>query len=694
MLLASQNKIQFALGVHNHQPIGNSERVMEDSYQHSYLPFIDVLERHPVVRATIHYAGHLLHWLAERHPEFVERLCLLVKKGQVEILTGAFYEPILSIIPDGDKVGQIQKLSATIRRLLATEPTGLWLAARAWEPQLAQSIAQAGARYALVDDAHFIATGLRGGELLGYYQTEEQGHAMSVFPIDHRLRALIPFEAPEKALEYLRAQATPDGSRLAIAFDDGEKFGGWQNTYQTVYVEGWLERFFSAIEANQDWLTSCTINDYRTRYRPWGRIYLPTCSYQEMQTWALPVEQALLFEEAIATTKKPTSNFLRGGYWRHFLVRYPEANSLHKKMLRVAGQVQDVKPLCDESTYQAMQDALWRGQSNDPYWHGIFGGLYLNHLRSANYTALLQAEALVDQVRDKTDDFLTLELSDFDRDGANEALVSTRAQNLYFMPGYGGSLFEHDDKQRAYNWLDTLARRPEMYHNQIARQAGGLERLLHYDWYRRLSLLDHFLHPDSRLETFHNMTFGEQGDFINQAYALETKETPLEIILELSRDGHVWVGSEFWPVRVQKSITIKKAGQGFAVDYTLTNLWDRPLEVWFGVEFNLNAREATNQESAFFSTTGRHIEQPWLLAVAEEESLREISLRDDALKAVLELSWSETGNLWRFPIETVSRSEAGFERIYQSSVLLPHWRLSLEPNGRWECRIDLKVSDL
>jgi len=39
----------------------------------------------------------------------------------------------------------------------------------------------------------------------------------------------------------------------------------------------------------------------------------------------------------------------------------------------------------------------------------------------------------------------------------------------------------------------------------------------------------------------------------------------------------------------------------------------------------------------------------------------------------------EPMTLWRFPIETVSVSEGGFERLYQGSVFLAHCPVDLSP---------------
>ena len=109
-------KIYFAFGIHNHQPVGNFDFVFEDAYQKSYLPFLEILERHPKIRIAQHYSGILFDWILENHPDYIKRLAKLVSLGQIEMMTGAHYEPILMTIPDSDKVGQIHKLTQTVKK--------------------------------------------------------------------------------------------------------------------------------------------------------------------------------------------------------------------------------------------------------------------------------------------------------------------------------------------------------------------------------------------------------------------------------------------------------------------------------------------------------------------------------------------------------------------------------------------------
>jgi hypothetical protein len=166
---------------------------MERTYEHSYLPFVECLARHPRVRLGLHYTGSLLEWMAEKHPEYIQRIGALVARGQVEIAGGGFYEPILIAIPYEDRIEQIRRLSDFVEEHFGKRPIGAWLAERVWEPQLPAALAEAGVEYTLVDDSHFLTAGREIPELFGYYVAEECGKTVKVIPGLQELRYLLPF---------------------------------------------------------------------------------------------------------------------------------------------------------------------------------------------------------------------------------------------------------------------------------------------------------------------------------------------------------------------------------------------------------------------------------------------------------------------------------------------------------------------
>jgi 4-alpha-glucanotransferase len=103
-------RISLALTLHNHQPVGNFGWVLEEAYRVAYAPMLDALERHPSIRMSLHYTGPLLAWLEAERPEAIDRLRGLVARGQIEILGGGMYEPVLASLPERDRIGQLRRM--------------------------------------------------------------------------------------------------------------------------------------------------------------------------------------------------------------------------------------------------------------------------------------------------------------------------------------------------------------------------------------------------------------------------------------------------------------------------------------------------------------------------------------------------------------------------------------------------------
>src|SRR4051794_18604234 len=109
--------VRLILALHDHHPVGNFDGVFKAAYDESYLPFLDVLEGYPEIPFVLHTSGPLLEWLVENLPGYVSRVRGLVEAGGVEILGGGFYEPIMTMIPHRDRVGQIRDYSAYLKEV-------------------------------------------------------------------------------------------------------------------------------------------------------------------------------------------------------------------------------------------------------------------------------------------------------------------------------------------------------------------------------------------------------------------------------------------------------------------------------------------------------------------------------------------------------------------------------------------------
>lgn len=704
--------ISLALVIHNHQPVGNFDFVFKENYNKAYLPFLEVLEQHPKIRISLHQSGSLLEWLLKYKPDYCYRIRKLVEKGQIEILGGGYYEPILPIIPDEDKKGQIRTYCKRLEDVFGVKPRGIWLAERVWEPHLPKPLNEAGVEYLLVDENHFTAAGLSQDELFGYYVTEEVGATIKVFPILDPLRHAIPFRPPEEVIEYLRIHAVSDSGRLAVFGDDGEKFGSWPDTYQTVYEEKWLEKFFSLIEANKQWLSLATLGEYIDKHPPIGRVYLPNASYTEMQEWALPVKAQQRYLLVLTIMKQhphePWTRFVRGGVWRNFLVKYSESNRLHKMMLRASKKVWQMKE--GEAKNKALHD-LWKGECNCPYWHGIFGGLYLPHLRCSVYEHLIRAEAQAEKDIHKGHPWTDADIFDYDGDGAEELFLSSDRFSIMLKPFIGGSMVEWNYRPAGINFLATMTRREEAYHQKVhalaacarSESAKGvsiheLSRLkdpdiledLNYDWYEKVALIDHFLRQGTTIKDFGKGSYGEEGDFVNQPYQFEliSKGLAHSRTARLWRDGHIWDKGRFLPLRIEKEITLSTSSDTIPILYRISHSNKGTLHVWFGVEWNLAFLTDRNPESNY--KVGDHPPLLFSQQLASHE-VNQVIISDALRKLRFSLTCSHAGTFWVLPLSVVSQSENGFEKVFEQLTILPSWHIVLFQGKAWELTIECSL---
>jgi alpha-amylase len=680
----------LVLGIHDHQPVGNFGHVFDEAYERAYRPFLEALERHPGVKVSLHTSGPLVEWLEEHRPDYFDRVRALVEAGRVEIVGGAFYEPILASIDEEDAVAQVERMAAWAVERFGARPAGAWVAERVWSVNLPRPLARAGVRYVCLDTHHFESAGTPEDDLDGHRVTEFEGHTVAVFPISKRLRYTIPFEEPAASIEILRraaARATErnDGREAVLVMaDDGEKFGVWPGTFDHCYANGWIERFFDALERETAWLRCSTFSEVLAEVPPTGRIYLPETSYKEMAEWA------------------------PGGLWRNFLVKYPEANRMQKKAARVSRKVRAMRP---GARRDQAERRLQMGQCNCAYWHGVFGGLYLNFLRGAVWENLVAAEAAADaDHRRRGGPWVRAEEADIDADLRNEIVVESDALVASIAPHRGGAIEEVSARAVGANLLDTLARRPEAYHEKIRRavreaahaaagggRAGGTQTI-HEIVRLKEPDLDKYLRYDAAERLAAQEVLGDED--------LRSVPWTLEEIVQGKRDGgpvEVRLAREVLGpsgpsgpagggLRLAKTFRFEKGRAGFDVAYRIENR-AAAVETTLETQWSLGL-QAPEADDRWIEVDGKRPLDSRPCGRGEEENVRTVTAHDGWRRFRVVLAWDRPAHLRREPIETVSASEAGFERAYQGTTFAPRWRVRLAPGEAWEVAVALAVETI
>ncbi|MEA2447507.1 MAG: 4-alpha-glucanotransferase [Actinomycetota bacterium] len=639
---------ELALVIHFHQPVGNLDSVVKKATDRCYRPFLETLAAHEAIPMTLHFSGCLLEWLEANESDLCTTLRNLVERGQVELMTGGFYEPILAALPDRDRVGQIEMMTSHLRDRYEAAATGLWLTERVWESDVIPALIDARVGYTVLDDTIFHSVGVTDDQLTGAFSTEHDGRPLLVYAGDRNLRYLIPYKSVQKVIDYISS----DEDRLFVYADDGEKFGEWPDTYERVHESGWLTAFFEKL-AETDSVKLVKLGDHAARTIPQGLVYLPSSSYDEMMTWALPEQARLTVGRLRRKLQEEDPDgalpFLKGAPWRAFFAKYPEVNQLHKRMLMVSNEIE-----VQEGSDYARRE-LYRAQCNCAYWHGAFGGIYLGFMRGALWHHLMRAEGAVGGPPEGP----AVQPIDLDADGKTEVFLVAPWGAAVVAPHQGGALIELSDWQTGANLLAVVARHREAYHLEDENPPGEIEDDEMQPIHARVELDREALvfdeHPRGALIDRLN------GQRLTHAYNFEIDQGGI-LRMTTAVDG----------IKLDKTGT--PAGDELIVAYRITNLSGRPFKGPFAIESSvmpLNLGRDVTDDAIDVGPEGWRVSQP------EGEVYIDVGL-------------SLEGKTTHETIETASATLEGLMPMKQGMEVTTEWPLDLEQGDMFDLEVRLR----
>jgi 4-alpha-glucanotransferase len=694
-------RFQFVLLIHAHQPVGNFSSVVESANAHSYVPFLDVLERHPGVHIGLHYSGSLLEWIEKNHPEFFVRLRRLSNEGQIELLGGGFYEPILIAISPEDRREQIHRLANYIEQHFGKRPTGAWLAERVWEPNLPSTLAACGVQYTLVDDHHFLGVGFDSAQLCGDYVAEDLGATVRLIPGWKSLRYLIPYRSVDEIMAYLKQLADEHPGGMVAMGDDCEKFGVWPGTYKHCYEDGWLDDFFTALERASSWLEVATPAVTLRARNSLGRADLPTASYAEMSAWSLPTPARLRLEslEKEFESRPQDQSFLHGGIWRDFFSKYSESNLLHMKMLRASQKLRRLASTSRSSRRRELLEAahrlILRAQCNDAYWHGVFGGLYSPHLRTELWRSLVEAESILSRVAHGRREYAETETLDFDADGREEVLLESSRYAAVVVPSDGATISALDFRPASATLINSLMRRPEAYHQRLrsasaeskTNEAVSIHEITRA---KETGLADHLRIDRWQRHAFRLLVFDSArdfGDYQNLRLAENAALAGGDYTLGALGPDFVQMKLAQGEWTAEKEFRFAPYKNGFEIRCSVSLAVVAPSSnMLVGVEMILNLLAPDASDRYFETTAGR---QP--LSFASALPAPSLSVVDQWQRLRVTLDAPQAREFWIAPVETISESEDGFERVYQGSQILAVWQPDFSGAAHWSAQFTMRV---
>jgi len=670
-------KAKFALAFHCYQPVFNFRREFEKAYNSAYMPLLDKLSEFPEIKASFHYSGNMLEWLQRDHPEHIEKMKKLARRGQIELISGGHFEPVMVLIPERDRDQQIRMNNEIIERIFGVRPRGAWIAERVWEPGLADTLAGAGMEYTIVDDYHILRAGVDKANTLRPCITKGRSGEAVLFPASTYFRYTMPFQPPKITVEHIREMKDKSPHDVPCFFfaDDGEKFGAWPYTYQLVHKKGWLNDFFELLKMNSAWLETATYSEVMDTVPAAEIGEVPPSSYAEMMGWS-------------------------SGDFRNFLEKYPEAGRMHKRMISVSGKIKDMESegVGDENTgdLRRAKRELFKAQSNCAYWHGTFGGFYLPHLREGVYKHLIKAQSIIRQMAPGKDE--DIKLTEWRPEGgAKEPLMENRFVGVFVGCGKGGAVSELDYKPFNVNLANTVSRVKEDYHIKLKKNYAsrikqarktimeggladihdvlgvcdkGLKKVLYYDDYQRSSFLTHIFKekvpwqeaPRRRVSC---------DNFLKERYSVRTaKNGDLTSCVMAMRDNIFADNGRPFDLEVIKEVSVG-TGPGVMFSHRIVKHSGGPVSLRYALEFNLLVWDKEVIAKPRSSKTGR------------------FSLKDMYSGIGVDFFMDREVNVFRYPVYTVNESEWGLKKTFQGVAVLIGDDLESD-NG--SCAGDMKVT--
>ena len=727
------NALELVLGFDISHPPGMSRSVLKRAWLDAYSPLLQELEDRSSAVVSLRVSGVVLDFLENEHPEGIDRLRRLIERGQVEILGGAYYDAVLSSLPERDAIGQLRLCNRRMKHLLGVEPEGVRLSYDAWDPSLPRILSRAGMRYVILSGSALQLAGLDAGDIDGHYMSEREGLTVAIFPNASGEDPVNPGMEPARVLGLLRRYAMRK-RRSVVWMLDARELGVRPGSAELCWgrAGGWLPRLLGRFAAQDHWLKLASFGSLLQRYRPTGRIYIPACMDPTLQAVVTtpPHLRGQRPGAAACLSQRDARRAPPSLPWDAFLGRYDEANRLHKRMLVTSREVARLASHVRSAGGRAGTASLSRGlerallwlyqaQSAAAYTHDPWGGLHQGRLRHRAYAALLRAEQQVHRMLGEPGRML-LERIDVDCDGRDEVVVTTPHMRAVIDPARGGAMVELDLLEQGANVINTLTRRCERLHGVFADDedlpslvavsavstlgvaavfTGGVRvmpddeiteetpletnsctmispRDLTVDSAPRVAFLEHFLGAQADVHNVVRQQHPELGDFVGAEYQVLRAEPRPEdgrVTLHMARDGSVGQAEHVRLLRVSKEFAFLRDDPSFILSYEIANRSPDPIQTRFAVELNLNLDSALGG-SSFLAVGDRSV------ALSSRESVPDVTkLRWGDLRRGLQLriDLDELAEVWHYPVETLSDGLDGPELLYQGPCLMLVWPLRL-----------------
>ena len=209
-----------------------------------------------------------------------------------------------------------------------------------------------------------------------------------------------------------------------------------------------------------------------------------------------------------------------------------------------------------------------------------------------------------------------------------------------------------------------------------------------YDAYERRSGLIRILPGDLTPAAWGAGGRGELGDFAAGPFTIVRLDPDSAV---MTRAGAAMINGRRYPLSVETEVEVGggRMDPSLSLTTTIRNTGDRALDARIGIEWALTMLGGGGNPEAWWEIEG---ERSGHDGAGAATGVTRIGEGNSWLGLAIETSVSPPADAWHAPIETVSNSEGGFERVYQGGALLLSWPVSIQAGATWSARVQHRAT--
>lgn len=182
--------MSYIVGCYSQIPHGSPKKVYERALEDSLKPFLSEAYNRDKAYLQLYMTGSMIEWLDNNHKEVNMLIKNLVKSDKLEVLTGSYYQAILPLVPQSDRVAQIEKATTMISKKYKMLSKTFWCYGEIWDPSLISSLKLSKIENVIVSsESPHIKTGFTKP-----FRMMEMGKTIVIIPPDARIsKAIMDF---------------------------------------------------------------------------------------------------------------------------------------------------------------------------------------------------------------------------------------------------------------------------------------------------------------------------------------------------------------------------------------------------------------------------------------------------------------------------------------------------------------------